>query len=834
MPSWTQSNFFDGLFGLFMSKLTFNDINVRENRIDPAFDKTFQWIFRSPQSPSKPWSSFVDWLLSPQHVYWITGKAGSGKSTLMKYIIHNQSTQDLLRIWANNEGGKQLVTASFYLWNAGSQFQRTQEGMLRSLLYKALEMYRDVASENSLLHWNTIFMSRRTPDHWTYSELEQAFHLLLADTDCNFCLFIDGLDELEGDLSDLIQLVYRISNYPNIKICVSSRPWMIFEDEFATKPQLILQHLTYPDIVHYINSTLGSSIAFKELCALAGDDRFAGEIVEKIANKSSGVFLWVVLAVRSLMAGLQDGDGPWELEKRLDTLPPELEDLFRRILHNFESHYFSDAAVLFEINLASTTPPTLLFMSFAIEDPSVAWSAGVHLLDQRLRLFRAINMRRRLNSRCKGLLEVGIEPKSILLRPSPTGPYASDNDQIDALEPKSQVSQSLNMQEPCLEDKGMALPDALLDMSNVDPTKLSDFVNARIEYLHRTVREFLERKEVRAQLQAATPLEWNPHSALARAHLLQLKWVYHMREIRVQSEAWSGIFKILLHSVRAEQLGESQASLMEALENAVYNNLVDDQGLRRVDTIAAQSMGRIPLEHSGVKFARSEFLQLIIRCGPQTYLRDRICTISDLGTIRGLLETATEQYQEGYYRFPDGIVLHRHKPDPALVEALLDQGQLSGSTVKGIWRDRIRQAVLLAENPQADKRKPDSWTRMPSTRQKDLEILEDEDDNENIMMTVPTEKRVFEPSLTYPRPPAPCPVNTLATPSFQEEEDMTLDTDAIISNASDSRHTTNTLRHIQDSSLDTQRAGTAGSGATRVSLGDLRSKFRSIFRKRPG
>ncbi|KAH9206139.1 hypothetical protein DL95DRAFT_488419 [Leptodontidium sp. 2 PMI_412] len=758
MPSWTQSNSFDGLFGLFMSKLTFKDISVRENRIDPAFDKTFQWIFQRLQSSSKPWSSFVDWLLSPQHVYWITGKAGSGKSTLMKYIIHNQRTQDLLRIWANNAGGKQLVTVSFYLWNAGSQFQRTQEGLLRSLLYKALEMYRKVASENLLLHWNNIFMSWRTADHWTYTELEQAFHLLLADTDCNFCLFIDGLD---------------------------GRPWMIFEDEFATKPQLILQHLTHPDIAHYINSTLGSSIAFKEICALTGDGRFAGEIVEKIANKSSGVFLWVVLAVRSLMAGLHDGDGAWELEKRLDTLPPELEDLFRRILHIFESHYFSDAAVLFEINLASTTPPTLLLMSFAIEDPSVAWRAGVHLLDQRLRLFRAINMRRRLNSRCKGLLEVGIEPKSILLRPSPTDPHVSDKDQNWRF--------------------GAYIRDALLDMSNVDPAKLSDFANARIEYLHRTVREFLKRKDVRDQLQAATPSEWNPHSALARAHLLQLKWVYHMRDIRAQPKALSSMFKILLHSVRAEQLGEFQASLMEALENTVNNNLVNYQGLRIVETIAAQSMGREPLEHSGVNFAGSEFLHLIIRCGPQAYLRDRICTISDSGTIRGLLETATEEYEEGYYRFPDGIVLHRHKPDPGLVEALLNQGRL----------------ILLAENPQ-----------QPFTRQKDLEVLEDEDDNEHIMVTVPTEKRVVEPSLTFPRPLVPCPASTLAEPSIQEEEEMSLDANAIISNEFDSRHTTDTLRHIQNSPLDTQRAGTAGSGATRVSPGGIRSNFRNLFRKK--
>jgi hypothetical protein len=47
-----------------------------------------------------------------------------------------------------------------------------------------------------------------------------------------FCFFIDGLDELRGDISDLLSLILQILMRPNVKICVSSRPGMIFEDEF--------------------------------------------------------------------------------------------------------------------------------------------------------------------------------------------------------------------------------------------------------------------------------------------------------------------------------------------------------------------------------------------------------------------------------------------------------------------------------------------------------------------------------------------------------------------------------------------------------------------------
>lgn len=54
----------------------------------------------------------------------------------------------------------------------------------------------------------------------------------------------------------------------------------------------------------------------------------AQEILDDIVNKSSGVFLWVVLACRSLLSGFASHGRVSELRQSADELPAELEDMF--------------------------------------------------------------------------------------------------------------------------------------------------------------------------------------------------------------------------------------------------------------------------------------------------------------------------------------------------------------------------------------------------------------------------------------------------------------------------------------------------------------------------
>lgn len=60
--------------------LKFYDIDARQQQIAEAHRKTFNWIFDPDENAIRPWDNFVSWLLSESEVYWVSGKAGSGKT----------------------------------------------------------------------------------------------------------------------------------------------------------------------------------------------------------------------------------------------------------------------------------------------------------------------------------------------------------------------------------------------------------------------------------------------------------------------------------------------------------------------------------------------------------------------------------------------------------------------------------------------------------------------------------------------------------------------------------------------------------------------------------
>jgi hypothetical protein len=70
---------------IILESLRYRTMADRLEDVDEAHAKTFEWIFRNSTTDEIPWDSFVDWLESGSGVYWMNGKAGSGKSTLMIY-----------------------------------------------------------------------------------------------------------------------------------------------------------------------------------------------------------------------------------------------------------------------------------------------------------------------------------------------------------------------------------------------------------------------------------------------------------------------------------------------------------------------------------------------------------------------------------------------------------------------------------------------------------------------------------------------------------------------------------------------------------------------------
>jgi hypothetical protein len=214
----------------------------RKDQVKEAHAETFRWIFDSDGGHSQKlqWSSFRIWLESDQQVYWITGKAGSGKSTMMKYICQRTSLggpyhddaqpgsnstpsrcEEYLRRWAGNQD---LTIASFYFW-FGGHMQASRSGLYRTLLFQMLQQRPELIPRVSPERWAQLCLFDGNLEKPTEDDLLLMLPRAIPEI-CStgkLCLFIDGLDEFDGHPDELVQLfrALQIDN-PTLKICCES------------------------------------------------------------------------------------------------------------------------------------------------------------------------------------------------------------------------------------------------------------------------------------------------------------------------------------------------------------------------------------------------------------------------------------------------------------------------------------------------------------------------------------------------------------------------------------------------------------------------------------
>ncbi|KAK3360476.1 hypothetical protein B0T25DRAFT_565365 [Lasiosphaeria hispida] len=180
----------------------------RYQEVAEAAENTFGWIFDNSSKQLKSnrhlVQPFKDWLENGNGVFHISGKPGSGKSTLMK-----------------------LLLAHFFFWNRGSAVQKSLVGLIRALMCHVVLQQPDIIPE--------VF-----PDLWDPAQFE---------------------------------------------------PW---------------GNIRYPAI--------GSSLAE------------VGRLRQTIIQKADGVFLWVVLTLKTLVKGLECGESIPDLFRMVDRMPQKLED----------------------------------------------------------------------------------------------------------------------------------------------------------------------------------------------------------------------------------------------------------------------------------------------------------------------------------------------------------------------------------------------------------------------------------------------------------------------------------------------------------------------------
>ena len=411
---------------LIVESLYYESSSVRHESIPDAHKNTLNWLVgKYPKKKSKrvqyPKVSLLDWLRTGNGIYWVSGKPGSGKSTLMKFIADHPETQSALDEWA---GQSKCMVASYYFWSAGTRLQKTIEGLLRSLLFDIFVRHPhsipiavpDRWDQLSGKHLNGVghVIEGRVAKPWTVPEMSRALERLSPREGVtqHLCLFIDGLDEYDGDHLHVVRLLKQLSERCSFKLCVSSRPWNVFEDELgldATK-KLYVHELTYHDIRQYITSTLQEDPHWKSGACV--DLRYKN-LVDDITAKAQGVFLWVVLVVRSVLDGLSNGDSIKLLEQRMRELPQDLGPFFRHILTSISPIYHQQMALYFKVLLDAPHVLTLMHYSFleqCFELNGNEINTPIKPMDNYDIFNRHTMMRRRLNARCKGLVESHLNP----------------------------------------------------------------------------------------------------------------------------------------------------------------------------------------------------------------------------------------------------------------------------------------------------------------------------------------------------------------------------------------------------------------------------------------
>lgn len=449
-----------------LDSLKYPGFNERRNQVSDAYENTGRWIFvgdgegdiqddtasssddtgsetnESSQtsqidqdSRSKfEWDSFSNWLRSTDTLYWISGKPGSGKSTLVKFVMDHPKTKTLLEVW-----NRETVIVSHFFWRPGNALQQNIKGLLCSLLHQLLHN-NTPALELALSTVPNSNMKDADTD-WSTKELTDLCLRVSSAYDRPVCIFLDGLDEVDprdGILS-LLNLIDKISQGNHIKLCLSSRTEPLLQRRLSTCPRLRLQDLNRSDLNLYARHHVKFHADYIA--------EYVGNPISSLVDRSEGVFLWLVLAIKSINKGVKYGDNIHTLEERIQQLPGDLislyQDMWKRSSEDDPLGYRQTAALYFRLLLTHRAKDTLFlchFDNFAVLPFMLAsTSTADHILQagdqapQRISkdfmLQKCKEVERKVDDYCFGLVDIG--PESLLgHRPKVAGMYGPYYDDL--------------------------------------------------------------------------------------------------------------------------------------------------------------------------------------------------------------------------------------------------------------------------------------------------------------------------------------------------------------------------------------------------------------------
>ncbi|TVY42671.1 Vegetative incompatibility protein HET-E-1, partial [Lachnellula cervina] len=299
-----------------IEQLYFPRIDAHLTSLKAAQGATCRWFLTKPE--------YISWHDVAQHAVhggflWIKGNPGTGKSTLMKLLFENT------KLNAKNDVSK--ITLSFFFLARGTDEEKSTMGLYRSLLH---QLFEEAADLRDSLEWMTprgaITLQR---NGWNEEALKQTFtHSIQKLGNRSLTIFVDALDECDQN-----QAVGMVSFFEglcdcgreaqvDLQICFSSRHYPTVVIQKGVEVTLENENGHTEDIKQYIKSKLR-----------LGKAKQAESLRSEIFEKSSGIFLWVVLVLDILNSEYPNSViSIKKIRERLQEIPQKLSDLFQMIL----------------------------------------------------------------------------------------------------------------------------------------------------------------------------------------------------------------------------------------------------------------------------------------------------------------------------------------------------------------------------------------------------------------------------------------------------------------------------------------------------------------------
>ncbi|KAK1749326.1 hypothetical protein QBC47DRAFT_153287 [Echria macrotheca] len=366
--------------------LWFDQIDARLMTIRTAHFKTCQWFLSTPEAIH--WLD-VDKMSDHGGLLWIKGKPGAGKSIMMKYLFSHAQKH------ASGKRSETPIVVSFFFNARGEMIEKSTLGCYRSILLQLLEKAPELQSAMDHLTGSGF---RYVDKHgWNIESLTQtlieAVGLLKRPVKC----FIDALDECdEAEVREMVGFLERLGEMAlttgaqgRLHLCFSSRHYPSIVPKKGLQVMLEDRAEHHDDIACYVESELrlGNSLQTEEIKAM-------------ILSRCSNIFLWVVLVIPILNREYANGRMTG-LRKRLDSIPPGLDDLFDMILTRDDEN-IDELRVCIQFILFSVTPLTPQALSVAVQ---LGLDQGFNT-EVSSRQMSMADHRRYVDSSSKGLAEV--------------------------------------------------------------------------------------------------------------------------------------------------------------------------------------------------------------------------------------------------------------------------------------------------------------------------------------------------------------------------------------------------------------------------------------------